>query len=477
MKCLVFLLLAFFCFADIYAQQDSVKSDTVKVAVQDSTLQDSVKKKSKLDIYLEAGREILAPQTVGQDSVISSVLPGDNAKLANVAKVALPAAAIIGSAVGLPFMGALAAAKKVSSAKKTYDKYVPDEVKDDINAQVKNAKKKVSQTLKDVMKKTKENVKMLSSADLSDWKIPSANYSGIVPLGKDDYAVVDDKSPSGGYYVLHIDIDSVSGKVLFAKRSPFKGMAEPSAEDCEDIVYLPQCESVWIVSEANQTISEYLLDGKKTGRGLEIPAMFSKDSIDSGRGFEALTYAPDSNRFYTTTEGALPFDGKTAEGREPLRILSFDSTMTAVAQWPYLMEQSLLKHDAKYYVHGVPAILALGSNQFLVMERELSVPANYIGAKTVIRIFWVDLDDLPSLDNGNKPLASLPLEQFLPKTEICSFTTNISVSKLNFGNFEGMCLGPTLTDGRQTVILISDSQNGMGNGLYHLKDYVKVIIL
>ena len=79
MKCLVFLLLAFFCFADIYAQQDSVKSDTVKVVVQDSTLQDSVKKKSKLDIYLEAGREILAPQTVGQDSVISSVLPGDNA--------------------------------------------------------------------------------------------------------------------------------------------------------------------------------------------------------------------------------------------------------------------------------------------------------------------------------------------------------------------------------------------------------------
>ena len=91
--------------ACVYAQQDSVKADTVKVIAKDSAIarnagQDSAVKASKLDVYLEAGREIIAPGSKSQDSVITSVIPGDSEKVAKIAKVALPAAAIIGSAVG-----------------------------------------------------------------------------------------------------------------------------------------------------------------------------------------------------------------------------------------------------------------------------------------------------------------------------------------------------------------------------------------
>ena len=39
-----------------------------------------------------------------------------------------------------------------------------------------------------------------------------------------------------------------------------------------------------------------------------------------------------------------------------------------------------------------------------------------------------------------------------------------------------MCLGPRLEDGRQTVLLVSDSQNRAGNPLFHLKDYIRVIV-
>ncbi len=482
MRRCILLFISILAAACAYAQQDSVKADTVKVIAKDSAIarnagQDSAVKASKLDVYLEAGREIIAPGSKSQDSVITSVIPGDSEKVAKIAKVALPAAAIIGSAVGLPFMGALAAAQKVATVKKQYDKYVPDEIKDDINSQVKNTRKKVSQALKEVMKKSQKDVKLLSSQSMADWKIPSANYSGIVPLGNDDYAVVDDKSPSGGFYVMHIELDTIKGKVLSVKRSSFKGVQEKSAEDCEDIVYLPQCQSVWIASEANQTISEYSMEGEKTGRQLEVPLMFSKDSIVPNQGFEALTYASDSNMFYTTTESALRIDGKAGDNQIPLRMICFDSTMSVCAQVPYLMEKPLLQSDVKYYAHGVSAMLALGSNQFLVMERELSVPKSYIGAKTSIRIFWIDLDDVEALDDVSQPLSRLPLDHFLPKTEICSFSTGLSVSKMNYANFEGMCLGPQLSNGHQTVILICDSQNGMGNGIYHLKDYIKVIIL
>ena len=477
MKRYTLFYILFFCVCTLHAQQDPVRNNTVERTVNDTLRQDTATQKSKLEKYLDAGREILSSDTENKDSVLVSVIPGDKEKIAKVAKVALPAASIIGSAVGLPFMGALAAAKKVSAVKKVYEEKVPDEIKDEISSQIKDTKEKASQALKEVMKETKDEVKLLSSADLSEWKMPSANYSGIVPLGNNDYAVVDDKSASGGFYVFHIDIDSVSGKVISVSRSAFKGMTEPSKEDCEDIVYLPQCQSVWIASEANQTISEYSMEGEKTGRQLEVPLMFSKDSIVPNQGFEALTYASDSNMFYTTTESALRIDGKAGDNQIPLRMICFDSTMSVCAQVPYLMEKPLLQSDVKYYAHGVSAMLALGSNQFLVMERELSVPKSYIGAKTSIRIFWIDLDDVEALDDVSQPLSRLPLDHFLPKTEICSFSTGLSVSKMNYANFEGMCLGPQLSNGHQTVILICDSQNGMGNGIYHLKDYIKVIIL
>ena len=53
----------------------------------------------------------------------------------------------------------------------------------------------------------------------------------------------------------------------------------------------------------------------------------------------------------------------------------------------------------------------------------------------------------------------------------------MDIGQLNYANYEGMCLGPKLNDGRQTLILINDSQAGAGNSLYRLKDYIKIIIL
>jgi hypothetical protein len=48
---------------------------------------------------------------------------------------------------------------------------------------------------------------------------------------------------------------------------------------------------------------------------------------------------------------------------------------------------------------------------------------------------------------------------------------------MNLANYEGICLGPKLDDGRQTILLINDSQSRRGNALYRLKDYIKTIIL
>ena len=58
----------------------------------------------------------------------------------------------------------------------------------------------------------------------------------------------------------------------------------------------------------------------------------------------------------------------------------------------------------------------------------------------------------------------------LRKTLLKSFSTR--PTSANFANYEGMCVGPTLSDGSKTLVLIPDSQNG-SSGL--TKEYVKVI--
>ena len=58
----------------------------------------------------------------------------------------------------------------------------------------------------------------------------------------------------------------------------------------------------------------------------------------------------------------------------------------------------------------------------------------------------------------------------LEKKLLLSFNTYA----LNLADYEGMCLGPVLPDGTQLLLLIADSQGGMG-GL--VGEYLKVIKL
>ena len=159
-----------------------------------------------------------------------------------------------------------------------------------------------------------------------------------------------------------------------------------------------------------------------------------------------------------------------------MRIQAFDSTLAAAEQYPYLLSAPQLRTDGLYYTHGIPAMTYLGDGQMLIMERELAVPKGYFGAKTCIRIFVTQLDSIRAI-TGDTRLEALPRQAFLNRHEVARFTTGINLARINFGNFEGMCLGPKLQDGHQTILLLSDSQNNAGNSLARLKDYIKVIVL
>ena len=451
--------------------------------VLDSTRVGRVLTSPLLNTALHVSQDLLLPHSTLPDSLIKALpLPTGVQKVAAnplAATVAMPVVGIVGSAVGLPLAGALALAGKVNSLMPVAQKInalVPEESRSYVKEQIGVLKQQLANAGKEDRPR-KVKAEALPLTDMADFGIPAANYSGITPLGGDSFAVVDDKSPSAGFYVFHIHMDSLTGKILSLSRSPFRGEIEAEKADCEGIAYRPQTQTVFISDERTQAIREFQMDGQPTGHQLQIPPGFSPEDIESNAGFEALAYDSAAHCFWTVTENPLKADAPYGSARQQvLRLLAFGDDLQPLAQYPYLMEPAQLKNNGKYYAYGISALLAPGDGSLLILERELNVPGGYVGAKTSIRIFRVAISDWQPQPFGNS-LTELPAEAFPPKQEIASFVTHINLSHMNYGNFEGMCLGPRLADGRFTLLLLSDSQAGAGNNLFHLKDYLKILVL
>lgn len=283
-------------------------------------------------------------------------------------------------------------------------------------------------------------------------EIASGQYSGITHVQDDVYAVVHDKAKGGGifFFTLGFNADGTIGNVTAFETDA----GGPEGRDNEDIVYVPESGTLFVASEADQRIREYRMDGQESGRELQIPAYFRKTAANAG--FEALAYRDGT--FWTTTEQPLP-------GEERHRIQTFSlHDLAPGAQYFYEAEPPSVPEDdrkrAFAYAHGISALTALPDGRLLVLEREVYVPAGglleKLGSYTLTSLF---LTDRPGKDGSR-----------LGKTLLTRFYT----SALNLSNFEGMCLGPVLPDGRQTLLLLADSQD---NYLGLTGEYIRVLSL
>ena len=329
----------------------------------------------------------------------------------------------------------------------------------------------------------------LGQVALSKWRIGTANYSGITSLGNNRYAVVSDKEITDGFFTFLIDQNATTGAIESVYLESFKGNTSPkvsaatgiSIRDCEGIAYFPSANTVFIAGEGDQQILEYDMNGRPTGRQLMIPSIFGLDKIVPNYGFESLAYCPQTHRFWTTTESTLLKDGDAASPLHPdvqnvLRLQSFNDELQPTAQYAYRMDRGKKDDFGKIYVYGVSEIATLPNGQLLVLEREADISNGYLSSLCTCKIFMVNPQQGWQIDSSTD-LKKLDPNKFLTKRLIATFTTHMTPFKHNFANYEGMCLGRKLNDGRQTLLLISDSQESYGKGPIHLKDYIRVLIL
>jgi len=292
--------------------------------------------------------------------------------------------------------------------------------------------------------------------------VSAGNYSGITWLGSSRYAVANDKSATAGFHLMSIETDSITGELLTVRNDTFLTCGLPNRDE-EGICYVPQTNTVFVSGEADGQVLEYDMQGQLTGRKLMMPEIFST-AYPNGS-LEALTYNATTHRFWTTSEVTLQADGEkpTLENRKKnrLRLQSFGDDLQPKEQYWYISDSTEVKKHKGTSILGVSGMAALDDGRIIVLERELFFPRKKIGSFVHVKLYMVN----PTLQEPGDTLQ---------KKLLTEFRTKINLTRRSFGNYEGICVGPKLTDGSMMLVMVCDSQN-QERGL--LKDWFKTVII
>lgn len=295
------------------------------------------------------------------------------------------------------------------------------------------------------------------------------------------YVLSDDRSEKAParFYTLKIDLKSENpdkttiNKITLEKVTTLKNqngeLFPRQTLDPEGIALSPR-GTVFISSEGavkqgiNPFIKEFNLETGQEIRDLTLPQRYLLNATDSNItpqgiqdnfGFEALTLNPNSLapedpfRLFTAVESSLTqdFDPEQPPASFPLRFLHYVinpiGNPIIVAEHLYLLEPGA----SDVITNGLTELLALPTEgYFLSLERTYGLRG--AGAK----IFQVIIANATDTSN----IASLKgdTSQIIPMTK--KLLLDLSELGIYLDNLEGMTLGPRLSDGSQSLILVSD---------------------
>ena len=278
------------------------------------------------------------------------------------------------------------------------------------------------------------------------------------------------------YYTVAIDLDDGTlddGDITFgaattlldADGTPYA----PGGLDPEGLV-LATPGSFYVSSEGNifadpiidPFIRRYNRNGRVTAE-LPIPDYYLPNGADLGvrfnLGFESLNLTPDGRHLVTAGEGALFQDGpaSTFDNGSLARILVYDlARRQPTAEYVYEVDP-WAEPSTIFGVNGIVEVLPIDNvGTMLVMERSFSVggvggggTANVVAIHEISTAGATDVLGVDALYESGSPIALTPVSKRL----VFSFD-DLGVP---IDNIEGMTFGPTLPDGRRTLVIVSDN--------------------
>lgn len=304
------------------------------------------------------------------------------------------------------------------------------------------------------------------------------------------YALSDDRSTiaPARYYSLAIDLSDGrldEGDIEFldvtylldAGRSTFP----PNSLDPEGLAVLPRDtrfprSTLFVASEGDASnlidpfVNQFALSGRQETE-LPVPEKYlptadGASGIRNNLAFESLTISPAHDLLYTATENALNQDGPAADiEQESLsRILQFDlETGEPLREYVYLVEPvpDLPDPPDAFRTNGLVELLALDNNgTLLALERAFSLGVgNTVKLYEVLSQGALDVSGELTLFREEEavPFEIDPAVSKRELLDIADLKAPKTGLKITPDNLEGMTLGPTLPDGRRSLILVSDN--------------------
>lgn len=189
----------------------------------------------------------------------------------------------------------------------------------------------------------------------------------------------------------------------------------------------------------------------------ELPAnMMMKTTSNGPRRngvFEGLSFANNFKTVFVSVEEPLYEDGPRAGLKDTsawIRIIKYDvKTRKPVAQYGYQIDPVAYAPSPldAFKVNGVSEILAINDHQLLVMERSFSA-----GSKaSTIKVYLAELKGAQDI-SGHNSISSVSFQAVQKKLLL-----NMDVLGIHIDNIEGLTFGPKLSNGKQSLIFVSDN--------------------
>jgi len=300
------------------------------------------------------------------------------------------------------------------------------------------------------------------------------------PQKNEYYFISDDRSDKNParFYTANILINNDKiDSVIFLKTTSFKdqtGNLYPNSR--QDPFHTPDPEALRFDPKNNRFIwsseGERIVNDSKTI--LENPAITEIDSngnyIDTfelpqqvkmsykeygprqNGVFEGLTFMDDYNSLLVNVEEPLLQDGPaaTVDSAGITRIIKFNiPTKKDVAEYAYKIDP--VAHPpfppGSFKINGIPDILAIDNSHLLVIERSYSTGH----LSCTIKVYLADIssaENIEGLDSLKGKSVKIMNKRLL---------LNMDDLGIFIDNIEGVTFGPTLSNGKRSVLFIADN--------------------
>ncbi len=282
-------------------------------------------------------------------------------------------------------------------------------------------------------------------------------------------AISDDRGRFGPVrvYRIRLDVaDARDGRFPFTATASVEGMTlltdakgrpfVPSRIDTEGLALLPGRLLVSTEAIARHgipaAITEHAPDGRLR-RELALPAKLLPApgrGVRDNLGFEGLAATPDGRYLFAGLENALEQDGAPADVKtpSPARLLRFDlASGGPPTEFVYVVDPVSPPplNEGLFRVNGLSDLLPLGPDRLLVLERQF-----IDGTGNAARIWDVSLQGATDVSS----LESLSGAEYVPARR--TLLLDLAETGVALENFEGLAFGPTLPDGRASLVVASD---------------------